>query len=71
LSRDVTIVAVNVWRRIAILDDDTVFALTNLYDDGGDETEDADDAASAVGQLPNGQWVAFPLSDFDDGTPLQ
>jgi hypothetical protein len=71
LTGEVTIVAVSVGRRIAILDDDTVFTLTNLYDDDGDETEDADDAASAVGQLPDGRWVAFPLSDFDEGTPLQ
>lgn len=68
---DVTIVAINLGQRIAILDDDTVFPLTNFIDAGGDETDDPDKAVVAVGHLPDDSWVTFEIDGFEDEGHVQ
>ncbi|MES0071929.1 hypothetical protein [Mesorhizobium sp. M0058] len=61
--------AVNLKRRIAVMDDDSVVHLETLLDASGDETEEAGDARSAVGQLADGSWIAIDLTQFETAAP--
>ncbi len=59
------VAAVNVGQRIAVMDDDTIVHLETLLDADGEETDDAEAARSAVGQLPDGSWLAVDLTQFE------
>jgi protocatechuate 3,4-dioxygenase beta subunit len=46
--------------------DDEIFIITNLYDFEGDETDDPDDAVSAVARSVNGnEWLSFLIEDVE------
>lgn len=60
----VDVAAVNVRKRTAMLQDGTMFRLTELLDRDGDNTEDPDQAVAAIGKLPDGSWVAINLGEF-------
>ena len=68
MSEPLDIVAVNVERRIAILDDGTQIPVTNLLDADGDEALDPLEATAFVaGPGPQGQWFAAKFEDFGSG----
>lgn len=58
------IVAVNVAARVALVSDDTLCTITNLFDDDGDETEDVDDAMTAVIRYDDNNWFTVNLNAF-------
>lgn len=59
------IMAVNLTRQIAALDDGQEIAVTNMFDAFGDSTNDADEAFSVVaGPDKDGNWYAAPMSAF-------
>lgn len=58
------VVAVNVGRREAVLDDDTVIPITNLLDDEGEETDDPEEAVAAVACEAEDRWHTIDLRDF-------
>ncbi|PWJ88361.1 hypothetical protein C8D77_11183 [Mesorhizobium loti] len=65
LPLTVDVAAVNVAQRIAVMDDGATVHLETLLDADGEETDDADEARSAVGQLPDGSWLAVDLTQFE------
>lgn len=59
------VAAVNFHQRIAIMDDDSIIPMTNMYDDDGEECDDPDEAASAVlGPDVNGRWYTIDRRDW-------
>lgn len=65
----VDVFAINVAQRIAVMDDDSVVHLETLLDVDGEETDDTEAARSAVGQLPDGSWLAIDLTQFETTAP--
>ena len=59
------IVAINQGQRFAVLDDDRIVPITNLFDAYGDETEDFDQACSFVAGADR-EWFSEPIADFMD-----
>lgn len=59
------VAAVNLADRIAILDNDEVVPITDLYDQAGDETDDEEIACAAVaGPSALGLWYAIDFRNF-------
>ena len=64
-SDEIDIEAVDRHERIAITTDGDVCSITNMFDEDGCETDDPDEALSAVAALPNGEWAAIDLTMFE------
>lgn len=58
------IVAINRGLRFALTRDDRIAPLTNLKDADGDETDDIDEAVTAVARVSAGIWVVIRLDDY-------
>lgn len=58
------VVAVNLGKRIALLDDGSVIPITDMLDADGDITDDPEDAVTAVAGA-DAEWLAFSLCDFE------
>lgn len=64
------VLAVNIERRLVLMDDDSFVPITNLLDAHGDEC-DIDDALAAVaGPDGDGQWHSVDLTKFSP-QPIQ
>lgn len=61
--------AVNVSKRLYWSEQLGFGVITNLYDADGIETEDDDDAVSAVVRIHERCWVSLNLSDFERRAP--
>lgn len=59
------IVAVNVPSRLALTDTDRICEITNLYNEDGEETDDEDEAVTAVARLDDHNWFAIDLADYE------
>lgn len=59
------IVAVNVPNRLALTDTDRICEITNLYNEDGEETDDEDEAVTAVARLDDRNWFAIELADYE------
>jgi len=59
------IIAIRRAQRVAITDLGHECALVNIFDDEGDESDDATTAVAAVCQLPDGRWIAIDLTQFE------
>lgn len=62
------VAAVNVARRLALLDDDSTVTI-ELRDCDCEPTDDPGEAVGFIAQLPSGEWVFHLLSDFEFGRP--
>lgn len=58
--------AVNLKRRIAVLDDGTQLPITYLFDAHGEMVDDADEASTFVCGI-SGMWFHEKLADFEGG----
>ncbi len=65
MSPHENVVAVNAASRIVLTEADDVCLIETFIDDEGEETNDPDEAAFAVGQLPTGRWFCADLSSFE------
>lgn len=59
------IAAINRTKCLAILDDDSIVPITNLYDADGDETDDLNEAVAFVAGEGK-RWFTRPFSDFEE-----
>lgn len=50
---------------IVWLDTDEECLITNLYDAFGEETDDFDEAVSALAPLADGRWLVIDLTQYD------
>lgn len=62
------IVAVDITNRLALASDDRLCEITNLFDSDGEETDDPDEATSAVVRYDDGKWFSLSLLDYDVAT---
>jgi hypothetical protein len=66
-EKSVFIVSINKAMRTALTDTDRLGVVTNLIDAFGDETDDFDDATTAVVRLSEDEWAVVDLSDAQHG----
>jgi hypothetical protein len=59
------VVAVNCAQRVALTEGGEVCPITNLFDPFGDETDDFEEATSAVAKLDADHWFSIDLTQFD------
>lgn len=59
----IEIIAVHVANRLAVTDTGELLELTNLFDEFGEDTHDADRAVCAVG-LSSAGWFTVDFRDF-------
>jgi hypothetical protein len=65
------IVAVNLEKGLAFLDDGTAVPVTNMFDSDGQDTDDFTESASFVaGPGPGGQWWTERTSDYRWGAAV-
>ena len=64
MTAELRIAAVNIPERLALTGDEQTCAITNLFDVEGDETDDEDDAVSAVVCVNEHCWVVIELADY-------
>lgn len=57
--------AINRADMIAVTDDGRVGTITNLFDADGEETDDIEDAITAVIRLADDEWYTVALDDYD------
>lgn len=57
--------AINLYERLAILDDDQVVKLISMFDIDGEETDDPEEAITAVAELPGDYWEVVDLEEFE------
>lgn len=50
---------------VAITDDGRVGEITNLFDCDGEDTDDIEDAVTAVIRLADDEWYAVALDDYE------
>ncbi|CAD7023172.1 hypothetical protein REJC140_00117 [Pseudorhizobium endolithicum] len=58
------VVSVNVALRQAVTDTGKRCEITNLFDEEGDETDDASAAVAAVAKLADDRWLSVDLTAF-------
>lgn len=63
------VTAINLERRLALLDDGRTVPITNLFDASGDDTNDAAEAAGFVAGAGR-EWFADSVADYE-GTTIQ
>lgn len=66
---DIVVLAVNLFQRLAVRDDDTLGDIRTFLDDEGDETEDVDGAEWAVVEWRDGGWSTLVIDDYDFDQP--
>lgn len=59
------IVSINLRKRWAITNRDELCEITNLFDEEGDETDDLEQAYSAVAKLDDNNWFTIDISEFN------
>lgn len=62
--------AVNLDLRIVAFDDGSTVPITNLFDEWGEDYEPSEAVSAVAGPLPNGEWLALDLTEFE-GVLLQ
>jgi hypothetical protein len=62
------VVSLNLTKRFAVLSDDRIVPVTNLFDIVGEETTDEDEAVSFVAGADS-EWFGGPLAAFDQVSP--
>lgn len=58
-------VAINRKQGLVFLDDDSYSKMQHYVDRFGDDTDDAEEAVSAIAPLPDGRWLVIDLTQFD------
>lgn len=57
--------AINLRRKMALLNDGSTVPITKLFDDDGDDTDDLESAVSfTAGPASNGKWYSGAVADF-------
>lgn len=51
--------------KLVFLRDGEVLPMQNFVDRFGDDTDDVDEAISAIAPLPDGRWVVIDLTQFE------
>lgn len=59
------VTAINVRRRVVLLDSGVVAPITNMIDVDGDETDDPAEYFVAIVHLPCGMWACCYLCEFE------
>ena len=65
---ELTVYAVNVSQRLALMSDSSIRKVTNLFDADGNDTDDPAAAVSCVVKNGEHSWFACKLSEFDRAT---
>lgn len=60
------VVSINRSKRLALLDSGTVVTIETMLDNDGAETDDPEQCAMAILQLPCGRWACCDLKEFED-----
>lgn len=60
-----TLIAINRERGLVSLDDGSVLKMQNYVDRFGDDVDSAEEAISAIAELPNGRWIVIDLTEFE------
>lgn len=58
-------IAVNVYDGVILLDTNETVFIETMLDFEGDETLNHEEAMAAIAPLPNGQWIAVDLTQFE------
>ena len=58
-------VAINRKQGLVSLDDGSVLKMQNYVDRFGDDTDDPEEAVSAIAELPSGRWIVIDLTEFE------
>lgn len=59
------IVSINLRRRWAITNRDELCEITNFFDSDGEETNDYEQATTAVARLDEETWFSIDVREFD------
>lgn len=65
MTCDWVVTAVNVSKRLAILDTGEVLRLETMITSSGDITADPLEAVTAVAETPEHTWIVIDLREFD------
>lgn len=57
--------AINRADMIAVTDDGRVGTITNMFDADGEETDDIEEAITAVIRLADDEWYTVALDDYE------
>lgn len=60
------VVAISRKCSLAFLDNGNCVPMQNFIDRFGEDTDDVEEAVSAIAALPNGKWVVIDFSQFEN-----
>ncbi len=59
------VVAISRELGLAAFSDGSVLKMQNYVDRFGDDVDTAEEAISAIAELPNGRWIVIDLTEFE------